>query len=208
MTKFIRILLYVFISLSFISIGLLTFAYFSVFGGPYSDNINDWGFSGSFFGGIIGTLLTFVTTLLLIYSSYQQHKEIEFEKVQGTFFKLFNYRQDKLTSIIETTQIIEWFDLATRYLDQQSKIEYTGERKINHINNTYKNFNDNFYPQLRSIINSNLILIKLLEGTKNKNSLAELLKGDFSSSEIKVMIYLLEKDYFSEEEEKILKNYI
>lgn len=47
---------------------------------PLSACGNDWGVFGDYFGGVAGTVLAFISVLLLVYTILQQRKQIELTK--------------------------------------------------------------------------------------------------------------------------------
>lgn len=54
--------------------------YFSIFNGSLSHNPSDWASFGSFIGGLVGPILTFITVLVLVANLHESRKVSKINK--------------------------------------------------------------------------------------------------------------------------------
>lgn len=64
-----------------------------------SDITNDWGLFGDYFGGVIGTLISFVTIFLIYLTYTNQVRSTEKQQFETTFFSLLENQRDILKSL-------------------------------------------------------------------------------------------------------------
>ncbi|MEP1138622.1 MAG: hypothetical protein ABJH44_00190, partial [Balneola sp.] len=177
--------------------------YFWYFNQGISTDINRWGITGSFFGGIIGTLLAFITTILLIYSNAKQHSDLKYERDLKAFFELFKYRKsiinESLNLRIDSTydKIIEFSENDPLELKQWQEI----------VNNSILELKKNYFEKIHDIINIDLYLITLLNKLEEDNFLKSFFLSQLTEKEkFNLVFYFLYLESDTEKS-KTIENY-
>ena len=82
----LRFLAVFFLGAAMMAVVALLFVHFVGYGATLSDSGDDWGVFGDYFGGTAGTILAFISVLLLVYTINQQRYEIQVSRDEA--FKL------------------------------------------------------------------------------------------------------------------------
>ncbi|MFI5219862.1 MAG: hypothetical protein ACHQNT_10270 [Bacteroidia bacterium] len=67
----------------------------------FSDTTNSWGNFGSYIGGVLGTLLSFVSILLILYSIREQKESSYKQQFESSFFNLVELHKNTIHNIEE-----------------------------------------------------------------------------------------------------------
>lgn len=152
---------------SFLLIFFILGLYFYKFHDSLSDTHNDWAIFGSFFGGVIGPIVTFISIIILILTIYIQNKDSSFKHQQDTFFKLLEFFMLALSEVSYTGKSD---DVAT---------EKKGEAAI-------KLFSVRLYKRLKRVEEKNILTLKNVEVEyakfyhENKNSLGHIFRLSYN----------------------------
>jgi len=171
--KTIKIIAVSCITISFFFIGYIIHIYLSTFPHQYSTDINTWGQTGSFFGGIVGSLLAFITAILLIYSLVIQKRELFHEKrLQRT-----NSTYDICFRLLDRKDLILTSDNFLNMVLPDIKSFISNANKIINSKPSSKNAKDTFinefyerFDSLKSIVEVKMLLSINLQVAKLINS--------------------------------------
>ncbi|WP_172560046.1 putative phage abortive infection protein [Vibrio fluvialis] len=101
-----KILSYYGIMFLLISIALfILVSYFSIFHGNLSGKHSTWGEFGSFFGGVLGPIVSILAFIGLLLSMDQTKKQFKQQSEESSFYALLNFHHSKLNQTIYKTSV-------------------------------------------------------------------------------------------------------
>ena len=85
---------------------------------PFSKVAQDWAIFGNYFGGVVGSLLSFFSILLIVYTIHQQSLQIEFVQKE-------TLKRDLLQSVSKADEEIErWLQRRLSAASHEKDIEF------------------------------------------------------------------------------------
>src|SRR6266498_4392276 len=144
--NFVRKYVFYLILLNLILLGVSLFLYFDTMHGKLSKNSNDWSNFGSYIGGIVGTILSWINLLILIILTYQTKEQQNHEWI---------------TSI----RINKYHDLVTALKDNENPQRYFTDKNLD---DDFFLFDDNY--------NTLMTIQRLLQEEYRNETKDELLK--------------------------------
>src|SRR6266540_4983962 len=104
--NFVRKYVFYLILLNLILLGVSLFLYFDTMHGKLSKNSNDWSNFGSYIGGIVGTILSWINLLILIILTYQTKEQQNHEWI--TSIRINKYH-DLINALKDNTNPQQYF---------------------------------------------------------------------------------------------------
>lgn len=196
----------------FISLFISLFLYVKQFGqNGLSENTDNWGQFGEYIGGVLGTILTFFS-VILIYATYKSQKENSLlQQFETTFFSLLvNQREilkslkgnfGKITSpdkisdeyISEVAwKIYQEFDnKISRYSKELPNFSEQKEENMTIINTIYKEIYKGKESELGHYFRHLYHIVKYVHESKinNKKKYVDIIQAQMSDDELYITLY-------------------
>ncbi|PZX57599.1 putative phage abortive infection protein [Algoriphagus ratkowskyi] len=110
------------------------YKYYDQFGeGGVSNNTNDWGVFGDYIGGIIGSIFTLISAVLIYFTFKEQRNNSNHEKFENKFYELLKLHKENMSEIrLEDESGRKVFVLLIREYREILKI-VRSEARINNV---------------------------------------------------------------------------
>lgn len=96
--KNLSLLIWILLGIFFLVFLISIIAYFNTFNGALSTEHNIWALFGDYFGGFVGTILSFISILLILITIINQNETNKKLYNESTFFNMINIRERKINS--------------------------------------------------------------------------------------------------------------
>lgn len=134
--------------------------YFDIFGGDFSHKQEDWDAFGSLFGGVIGSVLSFIAVVVAVYTLRLQQEDSNINRFESAFFELLSNQQTLLSSVIYDDDKNESGIIAIKTLVQEFNSTTYGELEKLYkdlVSKDIKQLDREHLPYLKSKLGSNAV---------------------------------------------------
>lgn len=182
--KFLTFVLY----LSVVPIVFVPLFYRMNFEGGFSSQQGDWADFGSYVGGSLGPILSFVSILIVLWALKSQVKDSKIKQDQDTYFKLLEFLNHTISEI-EIDRYVNGELVSTRNgnsalksILEKFRTEIIAIKKDHSLSlSTLENTYQGFYKKNRTALGSYFRLIESILSFLDRSSFDEIEKNEYAT---------------------------